>query len=268
MFQDKKIGFIGGGAMAEAIIGGIIGAGLVSAEQVRVYDVSQARLRVLAEEYGVDSAGMDELTAWANVIFLAVKPQVIGEVLTSLSCKVKAGTIVISIAAGVTIARLEAQLPDLAVVRVMPNTPVFVNAGMAALALGTHSDEAVGAFAKAIFDAVGRSIVVKESLMDAVTGLSGSGPAYGFVMIDALSDAGVRVGLTRQDAILLAAQTLYGAAKMVLETGEHPAVLRDRVTSPGGTTIAGVHIMEQQGVRGALIDAVIAATERSAEMGK
>lgn len=268
MFEGKKIGFVGGGAMAEAIIGGMLGAKLVTTRQVRVYDVSDARLAVLKEEYGVLGMDMEALADWANVLFLAVKPQVIGDVLTSLEGKVKAGTIVISIAAGVTVARLESHLAGIAVVRVMPNTPVFVNAGMAALALGTYADESVGAFAKAIFDAVGRSIVVKESLMDAVTGLSGSGPAYGFVMIDALSDAGVRVGLTRSDAILLAAQTLYGASKMVLETGEHPAVLRDRVTSPGGTTIAGVHIMEQQGVRGALIDAVIAATERSQEMGK
>ncbi len=268
MFQDKKIGFVGGGAMAEAIIGGMLGAGLVTSEQVRVYDVSAARQMVLNEEYGVGGSDMEELTKWANVLFLAVKPQVIGEVLEGLSGKVKAGTVVISIAAGVTIARLESHLAGIAVVRVMPNTPVFVNAGMAALALGTYATEEIGVFAKAIFDAVGRSIIVKESLLDAVTGLSGSGPAYGFVMIDALADAGVRVGLTRADAILLSAQTLYGAAKMVLETGEHPAVLRDRVTSPGGTTIAGVHIMEQEGVRGALIDAVVAATERSKEMGK
>lgn len=268
MFQEKKIGFIGGGAMAEAIIGGILEAGLVKAEQVRVYDVLNTRLAVLKEEYGVEGCAMSELTAWANVLFLAVKPQTIGSVLAELEGNVPSDTIVISIAAGVTIERLQAHLPNVPIVRVMPNTPVFVNAGMAALAMGAYADEGTAAFAKAIFDAVGRAIVVAESAMDAVTGLSGSGPAYGFVMIDALSDAGVRVGLGRRDAILLAAQTLYGAAKMVLETGEHPAVLRDRVTSPGGTTIAGVHIMEQQGVRGALIDAVIAATERSKEMGK
>lgn len=268
MFQDKKIGFIGGGAMAEAIIGGILEAGLVKAEQVRVYDVSDARLIVLKEEYGVAGCLMNELTAWANVLFLAVKPQVIGSVLTELEGNVPSDTIVISIAAGVTIERLQSHLPNVPIVRVMPNTPVFVNAGMAALAMGVYANDDVASFAKAVFDAVGRAIVVAESAMDAVTGLSGSGPAYGFVMIDALSDAGVRVGLGRQDAILLAAQTLYGAAKMVLETGEHPAVLRDRVTSPGGTTIAGVHVMEQQGVRGALIDAVIAATKRSKEMGK
>ena len=268
MFQNKKIGFIGGGAMAEAIIGGILETGLVKREQVRVYDISAARLAVLKEEYGVEGCAMDALTAWANVLFLAVKPQVIGGVLAELKGKVSSDTLVISIAAGVTIERLEAHLPHTPIVRVMPNTPVFVNAGMAALALGAYADKDVASFAQAVFGAVGRAIIVPEPSMDAVTGLSGSGPAYGFVMIDALSDAGVRVGLGRQDAILLAAQTLYGAAKMVLETGEHPAVLRDRVTSPGGTTIAGVHIMEQQGVRGALIDAVIAATERSKEMGK
>lgn len=268
MFQDKKIGFIGGGAMAEAIIGGMLEAGLVKNEQVSVYDISKARLAVLKEEYGVEGRAMDELTAWANVLFLAVKPQTIGNVLAVLEGNVPSDTIVISIAAGVTIERLETHLPNTPIVRVMPNTPVFVNAGMAALAMGAYAGEDAAAFAKAVFDAVGRAIIVPESSMDAVTGLSGSGPAYGFVMIDALADAGVRVGLGRSDAILLAAQTLYGAAKMVLETGEHPAVLRDRVTSPGGTTIAGVHIMEQQGVRGALIDAVIAAAERSKEMGK
>lgn len=268
MFREKKIGFIGGGAMAEAIIGGILEAGLVCAEQVCVYDISDARLAVLKEEYGVDSCDMDTLADKANILFLAVKPQVIGKVLAELEGKVSEDTIVISIAAGVTIERLQSHLPRVPIVRVMPNTPVFVNAGMAALAVGAYADMAAASLAKAIFDAVGRAIIVPESQMDAVTGLSGSGPAYGFVMIDALADAGVRVGLARRDAITLAAQTLYGAAKMVLETEEHPAVLRDRVTSPGGTTIAGVHIMEQRGVRGALIDAVIAAAERSKEMGK
>lgn len=268
MFQNKKIGFVGGGAMAEAIIGGMLEAGLVSAEQICVYDVSEARLAVLKEAYGADSCDMDTLAAAADILFLAVKPQVIGKVLAELEGKVASDTLVISIAAGVTIERLQSHLPNVPIIRVMPNTPVFVNAGMAALAVGTYADETSASYAKAIFDAVGRAIIVPESLMDAVTGLSGSGPAYGFVMIDALADAGVRVGLGRQDAITLAAQTLYGAAKMVLETGEHPAVLRDRVTSPGGTTIAGVHIMEQRGVRGALIDAVIAATERSKEMGR
>ena len=154
------------------------------------------------------------------------------------------------------------------VIRVMPNTPVAVGEGMTALALGSKADNEDGTVAQKIFDSVGKTVLLPESAMDAVTGLSGSGPGYGFVIIDALADAGVKVGLTRKDAITLAAQTLLGSAKMVLETGEHPAKLRDMVTSPAGTTIAGIHVLEQAGLRAALIDAVEAATLRSKAMGE
>jgi pyrroline-5-carboxylate reductase len=150
----------------------------------------------------------------------------------------------------------------------MPNTPVAVGEGMSAVARGTHANEAAANMVSEVFSSVGRSIQVDESMMDAVTGLSGSGPAFFFLMLDALSDAGVRVGFSRQNALLLSAQTMLGAAKMVLETGEHPSKLKDMVTSPGGTTICGVHILESHALRASLIDAVVAATERSREMGK
>jgi len=159
-------------------------------------------------------------------------------------------------------------LPGVPIVRVMPNTAVAVGAGMSAIALGKYASIQAGELASAVFASVGRVVTVNEEAMDAVTGLSGSGPAFAYVLIDALSDAGVRVGFSRSMATTLAAQTLYGAAKMVLETGEHPAKLRDMVTSPGGTSIAGIHVLEQKGVRAALMDAVVAATNRSREMGQ
>ncbi len=269
MLTGKKIGFVGGGAMAEALTRGVLQAGLVAADQVTIGDVATERLEYLAGTYGVKTTlDTAALTAKADVLFLTVKPQVIGSVLDFIAPAVRKTTLVISVAAGVTLATLEAKLPGVPVVRVMPNTAVAVGAGMSAIALGAHADAAAGDVAMAVFAAVGRAVKVNEDAMDAVTGLSGSGPAFAYVMIDALADAGVRVGFPRQLAITLAAQTLFGAAKMVLETGEHPARLRDMVTSPAGTTIAGVHVLEQKGVRAALMDAVVAATERSREMGQ
>lgn len=269
MLAGKKIGFIGGGAIAEALTRGVLNAGLLTADQITVGDVAAERLAYLSKTYGVattpDTAAV---AAKADVLFLTVKPQVIAAVLDTIAPAVAAKTLVISVAAGVTLAALEAKLPGIPVVRVMPNTPVAVGAGMSAVALGRHATAKDGEAAMAVFSAVGRAVMVNEDAMDAVTGLSGSGPSFAYVLIDALSDAGVRVGFPRQLAVTLAAQTLYGAAKMVLETGEHPAKLRDMVTSPGGTSIAGVHVLEQKGVRAALMDAVVAATERSREMGQ
>lgn len=268
MLQDKLIGFIGGGAIAEALIGGILTAKLVPASQIVVSDISPDRLTYLQDKYQVQVNGEAKSVAGnVDVLFLTVKPQVIQGVLNTISGAVKAATVVVSVVAGVTLATLEAKLISIPVVRVMPNTPVAVGAGMSAIALGTHATEDAGQMAEMIFGSSGLVVRVAESALDAVTGLSGSGPGYGYVMIDALADAGVRVGLPRAMAITLAAQTLLGAAKMVLDTGEHPGKLRDMVTSPGGTTIAGIHVMEQQGVRAALIDAVVAATKRSQEMG-
>lgn len=204
----------------------------------------------------------------AGIIILSVKPQVIEKVLAEIAPVVDDKKLIISIAAGVSLAKIENALKKGSrVVRVMPNTPALVLAGVAALTRGNSATNEDVSFAKVIFDSVGRSVVVDEKLMDAVTGLSGSGPAYVFMIIDALSDAGVKVGLPRQLALELAAQTVYGSAKMVLETKEHPAKLRDMVTSPGGTTIEGLHALEKGKLRATLMNAVEAATARSKELG-
>ena len=266
---NKKIGFIGGGAMAEALIGGMLQSGLVEAKNVMVSDVSEQRLALLHDTYGV---GTDQnnrrIAEHSDVLLLAVKPHIIPHIFTDIAGYIANNTLVVSIAAGVTIAFVESHLPHNPVIRVMPNTPAAVRAGMSAVALGSKANASQGDMVMAMFSAVGQSVILGEELLDAVTGLSGSGPGYGFVFIDALADAGVRVGLPRKTAIILAAQSLLGAAKMVLETGEHPAVLRDGVTSPGGTTIAGIHMLEQGGVRAAVSNAVYAACARSKEMGK
>lgn len=269
MFGDKRIGFIGGGAMAEALIGGIVRAGLVRTTQILVSDVSPQRLAFLAQTYGVTGETDNQLVA-ANceILFLTVKPNMVCAVLEGIATVLAPTTLVVSVAVGISIAVMEGKLSEQPVVRVMPNTPVAVGAGMSAIALGRRADGSHGEMVAALFDAVGKSVLIGEELIDAVTGLSGSGPGYAFVLIDGLADAGVRVGLPRKMATMLAAQTLLGAAKMVLETGEHPAVLRDGVTSPGGTTIAGIHVLEKRGVRAALSDAVAAACEKSREMGQ
>lgn len=269
MLQGKKIGFIGSGAMAEALISGILNAGLVIPTQITVSDISQTRLTYMNEKFGIHTTlAMKEVADEANVLFLTVKPQVIPTVLAGIASYITATTLVISIAAGITIQTLQDKMPGVPIVRVMPNTPVSVGEGMSVIALGGYAGEESGQLALTIFAAVGKAVRMDESAMDAVTGLSGSGPGYAFVLIDALADAGVRAGLSRQHSITMAAQTLLGAAKMVLETGEHPGKLRDMVTSPGGTTIAGIHVLEQRGVRAALSDAVQAATARSQEMGR
>lgn len=269
MLTNKQIGFIGGGAIAEALIRGILNAGLVLPSQITANDISSERLDYLSSTFAIATTlDSQKIVQQADILFLTVKPQVIAGVLDTIAAKVAKTTIVVSVAAGVTIDTLQSKMSEVPIIRVMPNTAVAVGEGMSAMALGKYATKAASDPVAQVFSAVGRVVTVSEDAMDAVTGLSGSGPAYTFVLIDALADAGVRVGLSRQASILLAAQTLLGAAKMVLETNEHPAKLRDMVTSPGGTTIAGVHVLEQKGVRAAMIDAVVAATNRSREMGK
>ncbi|MEN6413641.1 MAG: pyrroline-5-carboxylate reductase [Veillonellales bacterium] len=269
MLQNKKIGFIGGGAMAEALLRGILKAKLAAPQQIILSDIIDSRLKYLTDTYSVSTTTNSRAVAkQADLLFFTVKPQVLADVLDTVASAVSKATLVVSIVAGATLATLQEQLAEVPIIRVMPNTPVAVGEGMAALALGQYADSGQGQMVSEIFASSGKAVLVNESLMDAVTGLSGSGPGYAFVMIDALADAGVQVGLPRQTALTLAAQTMLGAAKMVLETGEHPAKLRDMVTSPGGTTIAGIHVLEQRGIRAALIDAVIAATNRSLEMGR
>ena len=269
MTTNKTIAFIGGGNMAEALIKGLIAAGTAKPDHILVTDVSVDRLAHLHTTYGVQQRGNVEAAREADIILLCVKPQVVERVLADISSVVDAKKLVISIAAGIVIAKIEKGLKESShVVRVMPNTPALVLAGAAALAGGKHATSDDLALAQSIFNSVGRAVIVEEKLMDAVTGLSGSGPAYVFMIIDALSDAGVKAGLPRQLALELAAQTVYGAAKMVLETKEHPGKLRDMVTSPGGTTIEGLHALEKGKLRATLMNAVEAATTRSRELGK
>lgn len=269
MAIDKKIAFLGGGNMAEALIKGVVASGICPAYRMTVTDVSPGRLAALNRSYGIAGQRSNiEAARAADIIVLAVKPQVIDAVLREIVPVANRGKLVISIAAGVTISRIEQALPAAPrVIRVMPNTPALVLAGAAGISAGTSATEADVALAKDIFGAVGRVVVVDERMLDAVTGLSGSGPAYVFTVIEALADGGVKMGIPRPLALELAAQTVFGSAKLVFETREHPAKLRDMVTSPGGTTIAGMHELEKGKLRAALMSAVEAATKRSRELG-
>jgi len=270
MAIDQKIAFLGGGNMAEALIKGMLSAGVAKADQIFVSDVSNERLEHLNKTYGiVIQRSNRDAAAQAGIILLSVKPQIIDVVLSKIEPVANHEKLVISIAAGVTIARIEKMLTNKPrVIRVMPNTPALVLSGAAGLAAGTTSTVTDMMTAQQIFGAVGRALVVEEKLMDAVTGLSGSGPAYVFTIIEALADAGVKAGIPREVALELSAQTVYGAAKMVLETHEHPGRLREKVTSPGGTTVEGLHALEKGKLRETLMNAVEAAAARSRELGK
>lgn len=269
MTLGKKIAFVGAGNMAGALIKGLLKAGACNADEIHAVDVRPARIEELISAHGI-RAGLDirEACAWADIVVLSVKPQVFDRVLPVVGAAIGRETLVVSIAAGVPVRAIELRVPTgTRVVRTMPNTPVLVDAGATAIAAGTHATEDDLALTCRIFDSVGITVVLDESLLDAVTGLSGSGPAYIFLVIEALSDAGVKVGLRRDDALLLAAQTMLGSAKLLIETGEHPGRLKDMVTSPGGTAIAGLHTLEAGGLRTTLINAVESATQRSAELG-
>jgi pyrroline-5-carboxylate reductase len=270
MTLDKKIAFLGAGNMAGALIKGLLHAGACAPSQILATDVRADRLAQLARDHGIaTSADNAEAAAWADVVVLATKPQVFDRLLTQIAGAVRPESLVISIAAGVPASAIEARLaPGTRVVRTMPNTPAIVEAGATAIAAGTHATAEDLAVTQAIFASVGVAVQLDESLVDAATGLSGSGPAYIFLIIEALSDAGVKVGLHRDSAQLLAAQTVLGSAKLLLDTGEHPGRLKDMVTSPGGTAIAGLHTLEAGGLRTTLINAVEAATRRAQELGE
>jgi pyrroline-5-carboxylate reductase len=255
--------------MATALARGLVSAKLATTERIVAADPYAAAREQFADATGGQLVGSNQaVAAGADVLFLAVKPQQMADALAELRDHVTSEHLVISIAAGIPLATLAAGLgsgPRL--VRVMPNTPCLVGEGASGYCLGPGATAADGELVGQLFSAVGRAFAVSESLLDAVTGLSGSGPAFVYLIIEALSDGGVRVGLPRDIALALAAQTVRGAAEMVLATGEHPAVLKDAVTSPGGTTIAGLAALESGGARSALIAAVEAATKRSAELG-
>lgn len=264
-----KIGFLGAGRMATALARGLIQSGTVPAADVSASDVSPAAREAFEAATGVEATRDNREATWNDdVLVLAVKPQVLGSVLADITDQIDFKTLVVSIAAGVSIKTIEGGLPTgQRVVRVMPNTPSLVSAGASCFARGTRATDDDASAVETLLAPIGTVDEVPEHLLDAVTGLSGSGPAYVYQVIEAMSDGGVRAGLPRDLATRLAAQTVLGAAKMVLDTGEHPGALKDAVTSPGGTTIAGLHALEAGGLRGTLIDAVVAATERSRELG-
>lgn len=268
--KPQTLSFIGGGNMAEAMIKGLLRQGIASPEQISVSEPRQERTQFLATTYRVHIRP-DNLSAVreGQVIILAVKPQVMVSVLEEIAPEVTPRHLVISIAAGISTSILASSLgSNQRLVRAMPNTPAQIGEGAIALCgSGSARPEDI-ALAKDLFGAVGKAHLVDEALMDAVTGLSGSGPAYVFMIIEALTDGGVKVGLPRDLAQALTLQTLVGAARMALETGEHPGRLKDLVTSPGGTTIAALHVLEEKGLRGALINAVVAATARSRELSQ
>ncbi len=267
---ERTIAFLGAGNMAEALIKGLLRAGTARPDAIIATGRRSERMDELQRVYGVRVTS-DNLTAAreADVVVLSVKPQAMDKLLVQVAPALDPRKLVISVAAGVPIAALERKLGAGArIIRTMPNTPSLVGAGACALARGEHASDEDLAVATRIFQAVGITTVVDENLLDAVTGLSGSGPAYIFLVIEALSDAGVKVGLPRYTAQKLAAQTVLGSAQLLIETGTHPGQLKDQVTSPGGTAIAGLHTLEAGGLRTTLINAVEAATRRAKELGE
>ena len=268
--MPAKLGIIGGGVMGEALLSCLLSKGMYTPDAILVSDLSHERRQLLAEQYSIRTTHSNrEVIAHGEVIVLAVKPQVFDAVARDFSGMVAGDPpLVISILAGVALARLELAVPGWPVVRAMPNTPATVGCGMTAIAVGNRAMSEHVELAQQLFSAVGAVVQVAEPLLDGVTGLSGSGPAYVAIVIEALADGGVAAGLSRATANKLALQTVLGTAQLLQKTGMHPAVLKDRVTSPGGTTISGIVCLEELGLRSALIEAVRAASSRSRELGK
>lgn len=269
MKKKKVIGFIGTGNMGEALIAGLLKAKFTTPEQVMAFDADGERLRFIQKKYRIKKASdNNHLSSQCDPLLLCVKPQSMKEVIEEMADSLDPSKLLISIAAGVPLYAIETYArKQLRLIRVMPNINVLVQEGASAIAPGNLATDEDLKLAKGIFDCVGRSIIIHEPLMDAVTGLSGSGPAYVFLIIEALTDAGVHLGMTRTQALTLVAQTVMGSVKLLSGTGEHPALLREKVTSPGGTTAAGLYKLEEGGLRKILIDAVIAATQKSKDLG-
>jgi len=270
MIGGKKIAFIGAGFMGGAIVKGLLRSGAAKKDDIVVSDPSETAVKALVKQTGVKASSDNSgAVSIADIVVLAVKPQMMKEVLEPLGKKIGKKKLVISIAAGLKTSALLSWLPSgVRLVRAMPNICATAGEGATALCAAGGAGEMDMAMARELFDSVGEAVVVNEKAMDAVTGLSGSGPAFVFLFLEAMIDAGVRCGLARDVAKTLAVQTLYGAAKMAKTTGEHPAALKDRVTSPGGTTIAGLAVLEEEAFRGAIIRAVEEAAERSKELGQ
>tara|TARA_B100000029_G_scaffold451213_1_gene475613 strand:- start:14129 stop:14950 length:822 start_codon:yes stop_codon:yes gene_type:complete len=266
--SDSQIAILGTGNMGGCLLGGIRRASLVPPNQIIITGQRADHLNSIADEWGVNwTIDNHKAISNADVIMICLKPQTIERVVEKICGSLKKSQLIITIAAGVTTAQITEMISnENPVVRVMPNIASLVDEGAAAIAIGRYANEEHKNIAAQIFEAVGRVVFVKESLLDAVTGLSGSGPAYIYMVIEALSDGGVKMGLPRDVAMDLAAQTVLGAARLIQETGQHPAVLRDQVLTPGGTTIAAVHDLEIRGLRSMLISAVETATQRSREL--
>lgn len=265
--SELYVGFVGGGALTESIINAIRGTFLTSGN-IFVSEHKHKRCTELKNHYRVNaSVGVDSFIDKVKILVIAVKPKDAPAAFAEIRNKITLNTILVSVIAGLKIEIIEKFFPHSPIVRAMPNVPIRVGEGMTAYTVNNKAMTSDKKLVEQFWNSIGRAIEIDERFMDAVTGLSGSGPAYAFMMIDALAEGGVAAGLTRSDAQELAAQTLLGAAKMVLETGEHPAALRDKVTSPAGTTIEGIRVLEKCGVRSALIEAVIAATEKSRLLG-
>lgn len=263
MLEGKRLAVLGVGTMGAALIKGLAASGLAITGTAK-RGASKARVEELGATHTNDNAAA---AAGAEIVVLATKPQVVPQVLSQIKGAVRPGTLVISVAAGVPTSRIESELPaGIPVVRVMPNTPSVLGAGMSVLAAGANAGEADLALAEALFTPLGRTAVLDEHHMDAVTGLSGSGPAYVYLVIESLAEAGVKVGIPRETSTLLAAQTVLGAARMVLELGAHPALLKDAVTTPAGCTVDGLMELEEGKLRVTLLKAVVKATERSREL--
>lgn len=263
---NLKLGFIGAGAMGGALLRGLVAAG-VSAGNLTFYDPDPRRRQEL-EELGIPPARDNSEVMHAPVVILAVKPQTMEQVLDEIQGLARPWHLIISIAAGITLERLEKALPEPRFIRAMPNTPLQVQAGMTGLAAGRRATPEDVQLAQELFSAVGRAVVVPEALLDAVTALSASGVGFAAVFLEALADGGVKAGLPRGLALEMAAQTLLGTARLCLDQGLHPAVLKDQVASPGGTTISGLHALETGGLRGLVMAAIEAAAHRARELGK
>jgi pyrroline-5-carboxylate reductase len=270
MSEDHTIAFVGAGNMAGALIRGLVGTATVPADQIIAADPDEARLSLLESELGIRvTHDNGKAVREATVVVLAIKPQVFAQVLPSIATAMVSETLLVSIAAGISTRMIEGAVPPGSrVIRTMPNTPALVGAGATAIVAGSHASDTDLEVAETLFRSVGISVRVPEAQIDAVTGLSGSGPAYVFAMIEALRDAGAREGLPEETALRLASQTVFGAARLLLDEGETPEVLRERVTSPGGTTRAGLDALAQAGFTDAIVGAVRAATRRSVELGK
>ena len=274
MLTNKKLGFIGGGNMAEALVKGLVATPSIEAGNIILSDPVTGRLEYLQNEYSVKTTiNNRELVKISDILIIAVKPQVIKGVLAEVADLLDSNKLIISVVAGLPISFIENILDPagekkISVARTMPNTPALVQEGMTAICFSSQVSKLNVEVAHYIFKAIGETVTIDENSIDAVTGLSGSGPAYILMVIEALSDAGVKVGLSREISNKLTMQTVLGTAKLVRDSGKHPGELKDMVTSPGGTTIAGLHKLEAGGLRNTLINAVEAATKRSKELGK